>query len=142
MKEITNASFSLSTYRINEFSYKHEEENGKKIDLDFEPSGAYNSENGFFLLQFNFRAFYEGDGIEIVNVSLEADFKFNENIPFEEIPDFFYLNSIAIVFPYLRAFVSTLTSLANVRQVLLPVLNLSSLQGILKEHTVEIKGGN
>ncbi|EXZ22215.1 pretranslocase subunit SecB family protein, partial [Bacteroides fragilis str. S13 L11] len=52
-----------------------------------------------------------------------------------EIPNFFYPNSIAILFPYVRAFVSTLTLQANIKPILLPTLNLSSLQDTLRENT-------
>ena len=47
----------------------------------------------------------------------------------------FISNSIAILFPYVRAFVSTLTLQANIKPILLPTLNLSSLQDILRENT-------
>lgn len=32
----------------------------------------------------------------------------------EDIPDYFYANSIAILFPYVRAFVSTVSLQANI----------------------------
>ena len=55
-----------------------------------------------------------------------------------EIPDFFYPNSLAIIFPYIRAFVSTLTLQANVRPIVLPTVNLMGLTDMLrKETTVE-----
>lgn len=59
-----------------------------------------------------------------------------ENVnSFEEIPDFFYKNSIAILFPFVRAYVSIITIQANVPSVMLPTLNLSSLESELKENT-------
>ena len=80
-----------------------------------------------------------GEGEEQSNpkilVNCVASFKFKENISLAEIPNFFYPNSIAILFPYVRAFVSTLTLQANIKPILLPTLNLSSLQDILRENT-------
>lgn len=57
----------------------------------------------------------------------------------KDIPDFFYANSIAIIFPYIRAFVSTLTLQANIPPIVLPTLNLSQLRTILRDNTQEVK---
>ena len=70
-----------------------------------------------------------------VKVKCNAEFQFNGAIGLDEIPAFFYPNSIAIVFPYVRAFVSTLTLQANVQPMLLPTINLSSLQETLRKNT-------
>ncbi|MBK7039827.1 MAG: protein-export chaperone SecB [Bacteroidetes bacterium] len=58
--------------------------------------------------------------------------------PLVEIPTFFYKNCIAIIFPYLRAFLSTLTLQANVKPLILPLMNLSGLEKPLIENTVLI----
>ena len=58
-----------------------------------------------------------------------------DKIEFNDIPGFFYPNSIAILFPYIRAFVSTLTLQANVTPIVLPTLNLTNLQEKLKKNT-------
>lgn len=46
---------------------------------------------------------------------------------------------MAILFPYIRAFVSTVTLQANVMPILLPTVNLSSLESRLRENTKESK---
>lgn len=56
----------------------------------------------------------------------------------EEIPTFFYPNSLAILFPYVRAFVSTLSLQANVRPVMLPTINLMGLTDRLRAQTIQI----
>ena len=43
------------------------------------------------------------------------------------LPHYFAVNAPAILFPYIRAYISLLTSLSGVGTVLLPTLNLSSL---------------
>ena len=57
------------------------------------------------------------------------------HMPLEEIPGFFYPNSLAIIFPYVRAFVSTITLQANVHPVMLPTLNLIGLTEELRSNT-------
>jgi len=56
----------------------------------------------------------------------------------EDIPDFFYKNSIAILFPYLRAYLSLVTTQANVPGIILPTYNLSGLEEELRSNTTEI----
>ena len=64
-----------------------------------------------------------------------AQYEFRNEIAFEQIPDFFYANSIAIIFPYIRAFISTLTLQANFVPIVLPTLNLTPLRQQLKSNT-------
>ena len=60
---------------------------------------------------------------------------FNGSTSIEDIPEYFYPNSIAIIFPYIRAFVSTLSLQANVKPIVLPTINLIGLTNELKENT-------
>ena len=66
-------------------------------------------------------------------------FKFSNVHSIEEIPEYFYNNSIAIVFPYLRAFITTLTSVAGIKPLILPTLNLTNLSAQLKVSTKVIR---
>lgn len=60
-------------------------------------------------------------------------------ITIADIPEYFYPNSLAIVFPYVRAFVSTITLQANVQPVVLPTINLMGITEELKEQTTVIE---
>lgn len=132
------AVFSLIGYR-----FSHIELNldnipaDTNLTLNFSPKGEYFQENGVYNLNFTFKS-WAGNNKEskpVILVICIASFKFKDIVPFDEIPNFFYSNSIAILFPYIRAFVSTLTLQANIKPILLPTLNLSPLQNLLKEHT-------
>lgn len=87
------------------------------------------------MLTFKFTAKDDGTGREVVSVNCVALYMFKGVNSIEEIPAFFYNNAIAILFPYIRAFVSTVTLQANIKPILLPTLNLSDLQDRLKENT-------
>lgn len=52
-----------------------------------------------------------------------------------EIPNYFYANSLAIIFPYIRAFVSTITLQSNMHPIVLPTVNLMGLSEKLKRNT-------
>ena len=105
------------------------------FELDFSPSGIYNQNDGQYTLFLIFKAEY-GNNIKAVNIKLKAIYQFKENLSFNEIPSYFYSNSIAIIFPYIRAFVSTITLQANIPPIVLPTLNISALEHVLKSHTI------
>jgi len=136
MKEINKAAFFLEYYKISKFQFVESSDEGESLNVKFQPSGRYISKEGKFILTFEFFATYGEQETILINATMDAFFKFQEPIEFTEIPDYFYRNSIAIVFPYLRAFISTLTSVANSKPIILPVMNLSSLEEPLQKNTV------
>jgi hypothetical protein len=106
------------------------------LDLSFSPSGIFDPKTSTYRLRFVFTA-TQGDVLNvIVKIICEAAFEFKEPLNLADIPDYFYPNSLAIVFPYVRSFVSSVTLQANIETpILIPTLNLTSLQAILKENT-------
>ena len=128
------ALFSLENYSITECSFNL---NGvssmDKLCLDFNPSGFYNQDHSTYELQLEITVTF-GDS-KIINTKLHAIYKFKEPLELESIPDFFYSNCIAIVFPYIRAFISTVTLQANVKPVIIPTLNIQPLGEVLKTNT-------
>lgn len=107
------------------------------ISIDFDPSGIYKQAEQVYSLTLKIDVFseYEEEKKLFVSATVIATFKFNGNIEFKTIPDFFYPNSIAIIYPYIRSFVSTLTLQANIKPLILPTFNLSSLQNKLRNST-------
>ena len=132
-----NAAFSLKSYRFENImmDLKNVPSN-VTFNIEFTPSGEYLPKQRLYNLDFVFRAWVKEQSEPVIKIGCIAVFEFNEDLAFEEIPNFFYPNSIAIVFPYIRAFVSTVTLQANMKPILIPTLNLTSLQNTLKEHTV------
>lgn len=111
-------------------------DNGVPLNLTFFPSGIYNKAERKFYLKFVFSATQNEDNKQIVKVFCDAEFEFKDSLDFDEIPDYFYPNSLAIVFPYVRSFVSAVTLLANIpTPILIPTLNLTALKDELKAST-------
>jgi len=71
-----------------------------------------------------------------VFVSMVGIFEFKEEI--ENISDYFKINAPAILFPYLRAYVSSLTSISGIDTVILPTINTTPLKDEL-EKNIEYK---
>lgn len=131
MKE---ASFRLEGYRFEKVNMDLSANPGQ-IGINITPSGIYNPANGQYDLSFVFQALRQTDSQAFITILCKARFVFHEPVLFEEIPDYFYLNSIAILFPYVRAFVSIITLQANINPLMLPTMNLASLQETLKKNT-------
>lgn len=135
MNENKKAEFNLENYKILSFSFRDTENNAENISVEFEPSGEYLVTEGLFKLTFEFRAIIKGDQEPFIKVNTIANFKFEPNTMFDDIPSYFYRNAIAIIFPYLRAFVSTLTVIGNTKPLILPVLNLTGLEQPFKDNS-------
>jgi preprotein translocase subunit SecB len=71
--------------------------------------------------------------IDIVAV---GTYVFDINIEPDTLDKYFYINAPAIIFPYIRAYISSLTALSGLKPINLPTLNLSNLGSELKTHTV------
>ncbi|RZJ89921.1 MAG: hypothetical protein EOO20_09620, partial [Chryseobacterium sp.] len=70
--------------------------------------------------------------LSIVSMS-SYKFKNVENI--DDIPEYFYPNCAAIIFPYIRAYVSIITTQANQPGIILPTINLSAIGPDIQKNT-------
>ena len=132
MKE---ASFSLRSYKFNHVLLDMVNINPDIIlDIDIKPSGKFLQEKSEFLLSFEFIAKSE-DKI-VIDINCMACYYLNGINKIDEIPQYFYSNIIAILFPYVRAFISNLSLQANYKPIVLPTMNLSNLKDDLKAHVI------
>ena len=134
MVEPIKASFVFSTFSIPKFSYTETEDAGMSIEL--EPKGEYIENEGVFNLTLRLIGVQDNPQKDLtVDLTGIALFSFSPGFPSNQIPDFFYTNSIAIFFPYIRAFLSSLTLQANTRLIILDLLNLTHLAEHLRDNT-------
>lgn len=131
------AEFSLNNYKFTHVELNLDNIKEKGLTLELNPSGVFFSEKGDYELFFDFIAsnIVNDKKNIVVHVVCKALFHFNNAYSFSDIPEYFYANSIAIIFPYVRAFVSTVTLQANIAPIILPTLNLSALRDSLKINT-------
>lgn len=109
-----------------------------KIDINFKPTGKIvKSLNQFILdLDVDIRDINGNFHIELKTESL---FNYPEDADLEEYKDgLFILNAPAIIFPYVRAYISSLTAQAGMPTLTLPTLNLAIIGEQLKENLIEI----
>lgn len=135
------AAFQLTNYTFNHVLFKLPEESGGKTwEVNFTPKGAFSSSTKTFALSVLTQCKLKEQQEPSIVVLCNAIFTFEKDLAFSEIPDYFYTNSIPILYPYIKAFIGTLGMLANSRNALiLPTYNLSTLADILRKNTREVE---
>lgn len=134
-------AFRFNNYYFTKAKIEFPTQSEHNLDLNvkFIPKGEFIKNDYIFNLYLTVIISSCKDGLEtnFVEVNCFSEFKFSEQINLCDIPGFFYPNSIAILFPYIRAFISTLSLQANMNPIILPTMNLTSLQEELKNNTTE-----
>ena len=134
------AIFSLENYVFDKIELDVQNLNaGDTISLSCNTTGVYSQNVGVYELCFICDAIVESKATPVVHVSCKAQFKFKDVVAFNNLPTFFFSNSIAILFPYVRAMVSTLTLQANIPPIVLPTMNLTSLSQQLQSSTTIVE---
>ena len=138
MIEADKAVFNLVKFTVPKFAYnKSGHEQTPPLKLEFNPSGVYYPKLGRFDLKIEFSGFMKGaKRSPIIKMTTIAEFKFTVNTSLEDFPAYFYPNSIAIVFPYLRAFISTLTMQSNTGVIMLGLINFTSMAEPLRNNII------
>lgn len=133
-----NVAFSLISCNFVKAQLDLEDIPEQQIEVRFNPSGIFYHSNKTFILTLDFAVRTRNDKKEIFNTISKSKFVFSGNIASkDDIPPFFYANSIAIIYPYIRAFVSTVTLQAINHPLVLPTMNLFNLKDALIKNTVE-----
>lgn len=139
MNTVTNASFSIKDYVYDKINIDLFNKGNDQLSLNFEPSGIFDEEESTYELTFKIDIKSDDKTMPFISIQCKGLFKFTNAITFGEIPDYFYNNSIAILFPYLRSYVSLVTTQANIPGIILPTLNLMSLGEDLKAKSAQKK---
>lgn len=105
------------------------------LKIKFKTSGIVKQSENTFVLYLNVKI---KNSDTTVNIELDAlgEFKYVPVEDIKEMDNYFYVNASAILFPYLRAYISTLSALSSIKTITLPTLNLTNLAAELKENTV------
>jgi preprotein translocase subunit SecB len=137
--ENNDIQFSFESFFIRESRIKRDISKSRgNINILITPSAEINYERNTFELNLkvdlkddveSFVAFIDAMGI----------FKFINGIDKKILNNYFYTNAPAIIFPYIRAYISTLTGLHGFHQVVLPLMNLTYIKDEMKKNTIDIR---
>jgi preprotein translocase subunit SecB len=137
MENITISSFKFDGFKITKSYFEMNEivEGNLTFTIGFAPKGLINEKTSTFKLELVVNIEDEDKKFK-ANITAVASYTYDSNIQAENLDKFFYINAPAILFPYIRAYISSLTTLSGLNPITLPTLNLSNLGEELKKNTV------
>lgn len=138
MSTTQSSPFKLDQFTIAEFSIKRNPVKQGVVSIDIKPKGVINENKKLYTIFLTVKL---EDDKNSFSIDLEAIglFKFKNSIKLEELDNYFFTNAPAIIFPYIRSYISAVSALSGLSPINLPVMNLSGLRGKLKDNTHKVK---
>lgn len=129
------SSFQFNGYEVKKSLIELKEINSEDLTINFEPSGIIDNSSNTFILNLFINVFDQNK-----NINIEVDFsgKFSFLTNDINLQNFMYLNAPAILFPYIRAYITALTALSGISPITLPTMNLKGLKEQLEQKITEI----
>jgi preprotein translocase subunit SecB len=135
-QNITNAPFKFKNFIIAESHIKIDPETkAESINIKIEPKGIIFEEKKIF--EVHLAIFLSSNDNLDVFVKMIGLFEFKDVIVQENLKNYFYVNAPAIIFPYLRSYISALTALSGCNTIILPPMNMTSLGKDLEKNTIK-----
>ena len=138
MENAQNSAMSFDGFSINRSLIKINGEIGQDMHIEFDPSGEINKVDQVFRLFLNVRITEKQEGV-LIEVDASANFNIHKgDISDPGFENYLFLNAPAILFPYIRAYITSLTALSGISPIILPTVNLTGLKDHLKQNTKTI----
>ncbi len=111
---ITNTSIRLTGNEI-----------GEDMEFGIAPEGVFNEAENTFLLTLNVVAKDKEQNLDL-SLTIKGMFEYDTDDMNELIP-YISMNAPAIMFPYIRAYISNITALGGTQPIILPTLNVEGV---------------
>ena len=98
----------------------------REFQVGFDLKGKIYKEKNLFELFLDVQI-SEATGPFSAEIKSLGKFHFDKKLEMRELSNYFYINAPAILFPYIRAYISSLTALSGGETVTLPTINLTAL---------------
>lgn len=137
MNKGIQAEFRFDSYLISKSLIEikdRSERVDKDLSVSFSPSGVVSKD--MLNVELDVNLTNENKSL-LVNLSMNGIFVFKEDLKIDILNGAFCSNAIAIMFPYIRAYISTLASLSGIGSLMLPTLALTNLGDVLKDNLRE-----
>ncbi len=130
------SKFRFKGYKIthSELNISGEQSENTEYSIGINAKGKTEKDN--FILTLDVSISSNDNSID-ANVVVKGTFNFNKEISKEILNSLFCANAPAIMFPYVRAYISTLTALSGVDTVVIPTLAMTPLGEEIKESLSE-----
>ncbi|HUW08062.1 MAG TPA: protein-export chaperone SecB [Williamwhitmania sp.] len=139
MSKPNNASFSFLGYTIQESHIKVSGPELNSVTVTFKPKGIILPKLNQFHLELEINL-TESKGNFKIRIKSLGMFEFPKEANIEEYKNsYFVTNAPAILFPYIRAYISSLTALSGIQTVTIPTFNLTPLKADLLKNIVVVE---
>lgn len=139
MSEVQKVSFRFANFFVRESHILLNEQGEFKIKVNITPKGYIFKSLNQFHLELNVDV-QEETGKFNLTVKAISIFEFERGANLEEYKSsMFVVNAPAIAFPYVRAYIATLTAQSGLFTVTLPTFNLTSLADDLEKNISELE---
>jgi preprotein translocase subunit SecB len=133
---IIHSPFRFRNFVIAESHIKiRPETQAKSISIKIKPKGIIWVEKKVYDIHLTIDLKSE-DGLD-VSVLIIGFFDFKEVLKTGNLNSYFYINAPAIIFPFLRSYIASLTALSGCSTVILPPMNMTPLGKELENNTIE-----
>lgn len=135
MENAKESQLSFSGFLITHSNIEIKGIVGKNMSINLDASGEINKSDGVFHLGLTVTVNDDLEALK-VDVKAESDFKITEgSIDDPSFSNYLFLNAPAILFPYIRAYITSLTGLSGITPIIIPPINIVGLKDKLKEQT-------
>ncbi len=117
--------FKFKGYRItkSDISIKPDGDINQKLNISFSGKNQ-KAENSVYILDLRTSITNEDNSIDI-NIDMRGFFEFDEGLSPNNQEMFFNGSAPAIMFPYIRAAISTITGISGIAPIVLPTINFA-----------------
>lgn len=133
-KIIKKSGFKLESFIVTNFSIKRFPNKQGNADLNINPSGLQIKDKNEYHLSLDIELKDNTESYDI-KISVIGIFKYNTGESNSILSNYFFTNAPAIIFPYVRAYISSVSALTGLNTINLPVMNLTGLKKVLEENT-------
>lgn len=125
-KKVEKARFRFVEYLFKETSIKLTGEDiSDDVEFGIEPNGIFEEDNKMFILTLNVLVKDKKSNLE-VKMTVTGKFEYETN-DIQELVPYLGFNAPAIMFPYIRAYITNITALGGMSPIILPTLNMESV---------------
>lgn len=129
------SGFQFNGFKVVKSLIEIKGKGSEELKLEIEPKAVLNNKDNKFLLEMKV---YIVDETGNINIEIIVEGEYNIVERDENLKSFLFTNAPAIMFPYVRAYITSLTALSGITTITLPTMNLSGLREKLAENLEEV----
>jgi len=134
MEAVRKSPFKLTQFIVKEFNITREAVKQGKVEFGIKASGVIDDNSKIYKIILDVIC-KDSSGSFDITLTAFGFFEFKNEKSADRLSNYFYINAPALIFPYIRAYISSVTALSGLKAVNLPVMNLVALKSELMANT-------